>query len=128
MIQSRNVNKLHKKKCTDSTTGKTYTVETVVNVEKQGVNTTFRVSSKPSIYNFYIFGANGYTVSAIPVSDVTAQTTVKATIKAYNFDIADEIKLAFFDSTGNEVSGASKIVTEEDYAFKNTTTLRRAWS
>ena len=106
---------------TDSTTGKTYTVETVVNVEKQGVNTTFRVSSKPSIYNFYIFGANGYTVSAIPVSDVTAQTTVKATISAYNFDIADEIKLAFFDSTGKEVAGASKIVTKEDYAFKNTT-------
>ena len=106
---------------TDSTTGKTYTVETVVNVEKQGVNTTFRVSEKPSIYNFYIYDANNSQVSAIPVSDVTAQTTVKATIKAYNFDIADEIKLAFFDSTGNEVSGASKIVTKEDYAFKNTT-------
>ena len=106
---------------TDSTTGTTYTVETVVNVEKQGVNTTFRVSSKPSIYSFYIYNANNSQVSAIPVSDVTAQTTVKATIKAYNFDIADEIKLAFFDSTGNEISGASKIVTEEDYAFKNTT-------
>ena len=106
---------------TDSTTGTTYTVETVVNVEKQRVNTTFRVSSKPSIYSFYIYNANNSQVSAIPVSDVTAQTTVKATIKAYNFDIADEIKLAFFDSTGNEVSGASKIVTKEDYAFKNTT-------
>ena len=106
---------------TDSTTGKTYTVETVVNVKKQGINTTFRVSSKPSIYDFKIYDANNSNVSAIPVSDVTAQTTVKATIKAYNFDIADEIKLAFFDSTGNEVSGASKIVTEEDYAFKNTT-------
>ena len=106
---------------TDSITGTTYTVETVVNVEKQGVNTTFRVSSKPSIYDFKIYDANNSKVSAIPVSDVTAQTTVKATIKAYNFDIADEIKLAFFDSTGNEVSGASKIVTEEDYAFKNTT-------
>lgn len=107
---------------TDSTTGKTYTVETVVNVEKQGVNTTFRVSSEPSIDYFYnIYDANNSQVSAIPVSDVTAQTTVKATIRAYNFDIADEIKLAFFDSTGNEVSGASKIVTEEDYAFKNTT-------
>ena len=106
---------------TDSTTGKTYTVETVVNVEKQGVNTTFRVSSKPSISSFYIYDANNSQVSAIPVSDVTAQTTVKATISAYNFDIADEIKIAFFDSTGNEVSGASKIVTKEDYAFKNTT-------
>ena len=106
---------------TDSTTGKTYTVETVVNVEKQGVNTTFRVSSKPSIYDFKIYDANNSQVSAIPVSDVPAQTTVKATIKAYNFDIADEIKLAFFDSTGNEVSGASKIVTKEEYAFKNTT-------
>ena len=106
---------------TDSTTGKTYTVETVVNVKKQGINTTFRVSSKPSIYDFKIYDANNSNVSAIPVSDVTAQTTVKATIKAYNFDIADEIKLAFFDSTGNEVSGASKIVTKEDYAFKNTT-------
>ena len=106
---------------TNSTTGKTYTVETVVNVEKQGINTTFRVSSEPSIRDFYIYDANNSHVFAIPVSDVTAQTTVKATINAYNFDIADEIKLAFFDSTGNEVSGASKIVTEEDYAFKNTT-------
>ena len=106
---------------TDSTTGKTYTVETVVNVEKQGVNTTFRVSSKPSISSFYIYDANNSQVSAIPVSDVTAQTTVKATISAYNFDIADEIKIAFFDSTGNEVSGASRIVTKEEYAFKNTT-------
>lgn len=110
---------------TNSTTGTTYTVETVVNVEKQGINTTFRVSSKPSIYDFYIYDAKNSQVSAIPVSDVTAQTTVKATIKAYNFDIADEIKLAFFDSTGNEVSGASKIVTEEDYAFKNTTSYER---
>ena len=106
---------------TDSITGKTYTVEAVVNVEKTGVNTPLRVSSTPSINSFSIYDENGKTVSAISVSDVTAETTVKATVKAYNFDIADEIKLAFFDSTGNEVLGASKIVTEEDFVFTNTT-------
>ena len=107
---------------TDTTTGTTYTVVPVVNVtEKQDATASLRVSKVPSISSFYIYDENGKTVSAISVSDVTAETTVKATVKANNFDIADEIKLAFFDSKGNEVEGASKVVTEEDFVFNNTT-------
>ena len=109
---------------TDDIEGKTYTVEAVVNLEKTGIKESLRVSKEPSLYDYRainIYDKSGNEVSAIFVNDVTAETTVKATVKAYNFDIADEIKLAFFDSKGNEVSGASKVVTEEDFVFNNTT-------
>lgn len=107
---------------TNNDIGKNYTVEATVNAEKTGVKTNLRVSSIPSIGNFKIYDTNDEEVSAISVNDMTTETTVKATIKAYNFDIADEIKLAFFDSNEKEVKETSKIVTKEEFSFKNSET------
>ena len=98
---------------TDTTTGTTYTIKYAVNgTTYSDITQSLRVSKATSLSSsyadggVYIYksGSTSTTISQIDVSTVTSNTTVNAKFTGYNFDLAETLEVAFYDSTDTKTA------------------------